>query len=315
MRNNRSFKRALVTGGAGFIGSHIAELLLRRGLEVTVVDDLSTGSVLNIPPGARFYQGSLLEEGLLREALNGVDVVFHNAARVSIRNSFEDAYRDAETNILGTISLLKESGRARIMRFINASSMAVYGKDAQVPIREDSPAHPASPYGCGKLAGEMYSSIMSGHWGFDSITLRYFNTFGPRQAYTPYVGVITIFVKNLLQGRPPVIFGDGEQKRDFVYAGDVAEANLLAMDSKVKSGVFNIGTGKGTSVNEIAGILIKRLSPGLKPVYAPLKPGEPGNSVADISAAGKRLAFSPRHSLKDKIDEVISWRKTALTGR
>lgn len=315
MRNNRSFKRALVTGGAGFIGSHIADLILRRGLEVIVLDDLSTGSVLNIPPGARFYQGTLLEEGLLREALNGVDVVFHNAARVSIRNSFEDAYRDAETNILGTISLLKESGRAGIKRFINASSMAVYGKDAQVPLSEDSPAHPVSPYGCGKLAGEMYSSLMSGHWGFDSITLRYFNTFGPRQAYTPYVGVITIFVTNLLQGRPPVIFGDGEQKRDFVYAGDVAEANLLAMDSKVKSGVFNIGTGKGTSVNEIAGILIKRLSPGLKPVYAPPQPGEPGNSVADISAAGKRLAFAPRHSLKDKIDEVISWQKTALTGR
>lgn len=302
-----SFKRALVTGGAGFIGSHIAELLLRQGLEVTVLDDLSTGSVLNIPPGARFYQGSLLEDAILRESLSGVDVVFHNAARVSIRNSFDGAREDAETNILGTIELLKESGRAKIRKFIFASSMAVYDGDAEVPIHEERRLLPVSPYGCSKYSGELYTALLSGHMGFDSIVLRYFNTFGPRQAFTPYVGVVTIFITNLLKGKPPVIFGDGRQTRDFVHVGDVAAANVLAMESDIRHGVFNIGSGKGTSVNEVAGMLIERLSPGVRPVYAPPQPGEPRDSVADITEAGKKLGFKPRFTLRDKIDEVIGW--------
>lgn len=303
--NNRKFEKALVTGGAGFIGSHIASRLRKAGMAVAVIDDLSMGSLDNLPSGVEFHHGSILDPEAMKKALKGVDVVFHNAAKVSIRNSFDDIYGDTETNVLGTVNVLREAGRAGIKKFIFASSMAVYGEGASLPVTEDGALEPISPYGAGKLAAEAYVAQLAKYYGFESVVLRYFNTYGPGQTLTPYVGVITIFINSLLQGRPPMVFGSGEQVRDFVYVGDVAEANMLAMKSAVNGAVVNVGTGRGTSVNDIASLLISRLGPGLEPVRAPLPMGEPKDSVADITRAKRLLGFEPNTRVEHAITEVI----------
>lgn len=299
------YKKALVTGGAGFIGSHIAKRLVTAGIEVAVIDDLSMGKRENLPEGVEFFHGSILDRNVLRQSLSGVDVVLHNAARVSIRNSFDDIYGDTETNVLGTVNVLREAGKAGIKKFIFASSMAVYGGRARLPVAEEGPLEPISPYGAGKLAGEMYVRQLSRYYGFESIVLRYFNTYGPGQTLTPYVGVITIFINNLMQNRPPLIFGTGEQVRDFVYVGDVAEANMLAMARPINGAVINVGTGKGTSVNEIAGLLLNKMWLGLEPVYASLPLGEPKDSVADITRARRLLGFDPQTRLEHAICAVV----------
>lgn len=301
----RSYGKALVTGGAGFIGSHIARRLKALGMEVAVIDDLSMGKLENLPDGVEFHHGSILDAGLMKKALKGVSVVFHNAAKVSIRNSFDDICGDTETNVLGTVNCLREAGKAGIKKFIFASSMAVYGDRARLPVAEDGVLEPISPYGAGKLAGEMYVRQLARYYGFESVVLRYFNTYGPGQTLTPYVGVITIFINNLLQGRPPMVFGTGSQVRDFVYVGDVAEANMLAMTSSVDGAVVNVGSGRGTSVNDIAKLLISRLGQGLEPLRAPLPLGEPRDSVADITRARNLLGFNPLTRVEYAINEVI----------
>lgn len=306
------YRKALVTGGAGFIGSHIAERLISAGMDVTVIDDLSVGRIENMPKGARFYRASILDPSVVSKSLEGVDVVFHNAARVSIRNSFEDAVKDTETNVLGTVSLLKECARAGIKKFIYASSMAVYGSGAALPLVEDSGLSPESPYGTGKLAGESYLRQISGHCGFEGVVLRYFNTYGPRQTFTPYVGLITIFITRLLQGKPPVIFGQGTQIRDFVHVRDVAEANLQAMIKANHGAVINVGTGVGTSVVEIAGLLLNKLAPEIDPLFAPIPPGEPIDSVADVSTMARILGFVSTRRLSEMLGEVIEEKKTLM---
>jgi UDP-glucose 4-epimerase len=299
------YKKALVTGGAGFIGSHIAGRLKKIGMEVAVIDDLSMGKAINLPSGVEFHHKSILDRNALKEALDGVDVVFHNAARVSIRNSFDDIYGDTETNVLGTVNVLREAGKAGIKKFIFASSMAVYGDRARLPVAEDAVLEPISPYGAGKLASEMYVRQLSRYYGFEGVVLRYFNTYGPGQTCTPYVGVITIFINNLLQGRPPMVFGTGEQVRDFVHVKDVAEANILAMTRALDGAVINIGTGRGTSVNEMAGLLLTKLGMDMEPVRAPLPLGEPRDSVADITRARRLLGYDPQTRIEHVIGEVI----------
>ena len=301
------FRKALVTGGAGFIGSHLAERLCAEGVETTVLDDLSVGRRENVPRGARFVEGSILDDRAVDDALDGVEVVFHNAARVSIRNSFDDVMSDTETNVLGTVNLLRRSGRAVIKRFIYASSMAVYGTDAALPLKESSVLEPISPYGTGKLAGELYGRQLGAFYGFDACALRYFNTFGPRQTFTPYVGVITIFTQRLLAGKPAVIFGTGDQVRDFVHVSDIVEANMRAARQMAHGSVVNVGTGKGRSVGEIATMLREKIYPSCMPVYADPPDGEPGSSIADTEQIKRQLGFVPDVRLEDAIDEVIEW--------
>lgn len=308
------YKKALITGGAGFIGSHIARRLLELGMEVSIIDDLSMGKLMNIPKGAVFYHGSILDQIALREAFEGVDIVFHNAAKVSIRNSFENVSTDAEVNLFGTIEVLKEAGRKKIKKIIYASSMAVYGNNQELPIKETNAADPSSPYGVSKFAGEKYTRLMADYYGFESVILRYFNTYGPMQTLTPYVGVITIFISNLLNGKPPVIFGSGGQVRDFISVYDITEANMLAMSKSVNGRTFNIGTGIGTSVNAIADILIKKIDPKVKPLYVSAPIGEPMDSVADITEAKSALGFEPKRKLSESIDAVVDWNRSALSG-
>jgi UDP-glucose 4-epimerase len=304
------YKRALVTGGAGFIGSHLVERLLREGLDVTVLDNLSVGKRSNVPPEASFILGDVRDAAIVGAVVSGADVVFHLAARVSIRASVAGFWEDADTNLMGTLNVLRACVSRKARKLIYASSMAVYADAlSPEPLPESYSAQPISPYGIAKLASERYALLAGAQSGFDVVCLRYFNTYGPRQAFTPYVGVITIFIQRLLRGEPPIIFGDGEQHRDFVYVGDVVEASCLAMLNDIKGEVFNIGSGKGTSVNHIASLLCQRLRPDISPEYAPEHPGELHNSVADIRKAQKLLGFQPQASLEDKIDEVISWQR------
>ncbi len=309
------YKKALVTGGAGFIGSHIVQRLVDLGIEVSVIDDLSMGRVENLAKGVRFFHGNILDTGLLKRALHGVEVVFHNAARVSIRNSFDAIYDDAETNVIGTVNLLKESGLSGIKKFIYASSMAVYSDGQSGVLGEEHQKRPASPYGVSKLAGEMYTERMAAHYGFQNIVLRYFNTFGPKQTLTPYVGVITIFINNLLAGKAPVIYGDGSQVRDFIFVEDIAQANILAMQGPTNNRAVNVGTGKGTSVAEVARMLIDKINPGIEPEYAAAPEGEPKDSIALVSAAKDLLGFEAKFTLKDKIDTVIEWNRISAEKR
>lgn len=306
------YKKALVTGGAGFIGSHIAKKLVKMGIKVVVIDNLSMGNMKNVPPEADFVKGDILDKELVKKLLSGVDIVFHEAAVVSIRISTKEFYNDANNNLMGTLSVLEACRGSSVKKIVYASSMAVYG-DSTAPslLNEDYIKSPISPYGISKLAGEMYCLNIGKLLNIDVVALRYFNTYGPAQAFTPYVGVITIFINRLLSGKSPVIFGDGEQRRDFVHVDDIVQANIKAMESDVRGESFNVGTGIDTSVNEIAALLCKRINPGIKPVYDAPQPGELRNSIADISKAKSILKFSPGgFTLKDRIDEIIEEKKS-----
>ena len=301
----------LVTGGAGFIGSHLVEALLEKGYAVHVIDDLSMGKRENVPSEARFYKGNILDAPLVEQALEGVDKVVHLAARVAIRDSLAHFCEDAQTNLMGTLQVLHQACKRKVKKFIFASSMAVYG-DSRLPdpVSETSAQDPISPYGLSKLAAEKYVHLLARQFDLPAICLRYFNVFGPRQTFTPYVGVITIFIRALQKGEPPNIFGDGDQQRDFIYVGDIARATLLALESDVRGEVFNVGTGRGTSVKEIADLLTQKLRPGLEPRFQPPQPGEIRHSIADTSKIRRMLRFRPDHGLEEKIDEVIAWNRT-----
>jgi UDP-glucose 4-epimerase len=310
--------RVLVTGGAGFIGHHLAHALVRRGVAVTVLDDLSVGRRENVPSEARFVHGDIRDPGAVGAALEGVDAVLHQAAVVSIRASVEHFVRDAEVNLMGTLHLLQRMAERPIRRAVLASSMAVYADSPRPePLPETAPREPIAPYGVAKLAAERYWLLMGERTGIPATVLRYFNTYGPNQTFTPYVGVITIFIQRLLAGRPPVIFGDGEQRRDFIHVDDVVAANLAvldAADTAVAGRVFNVGTGHATSVNEIAAGLIAVLAPGTQPEHAPAQPGEMRNAIADVSAIHRALGWAPRRVTVDFADVVVFWKSRMRNG-
>lgn len=304
------YRKALVTGGAGFIGSRLARALLAHGIDVTVLDDLSMGTRANVPDGARLLVGNVCSQDDLAQALEGAEIVFHEAARVSVRASVKEFYQDAETNFMGTLNLLRCCGGSSVRKLVFASSMAVYAEgDAQRGIREDHPTEPISPYGIAKLAAEKYCLQLAREMGIDCHVLRYFNTFGPGQTFTPYVGVITIFIRRLLQGQQPDIFGDGEQRRDFVHVDDIVAANMLCMRSALPAGVFNVGTGRATSVNELSALLCARIHPAVTPRHLPAQPSELRHSIADIGRIAAQLGFAPTATLEGRIDEVIAYHR------
>jgi UDP-glucose 4-epimerase len=295
---------ALVTGGAGFIGSHLCRRLLAQGARVTVLDNLSVGRREVVPEGARFVHGDIRDESAVRQALDGVDAVFHLAARVTVRGSFEHFHEDLDTNVMGTATLLRALDPASVTRFVLASSMAVYAESRTPdPINEAHPTAPLSPYGAGKLAAETVArQVLEGRIPFTA--LRYFNTFGPGQTYTPYVGVITIFITKLLRGEAPVIFGDGEQQRDFVHVDDIAAGTAAAATGA--PGIYNLGTGRGTTLNALAALLTARIAPSLSPHHAPAQPGELRYSIADIAAARRHLGYEPSRTIAADVDAVIA---------
>ncbi|HUW55740.1 MAG TPA: NAD-dependent epimerase/dehydratase family protein [Planctomycetota bacterium] len=297
--------RCLVTGGAGFIGSHIVELLLEDpGNEVVVVDNLMTGSRDNVSGGCTFIQADICSRSALREAMKDVDVVFHNAAFVSIRGSFAGLHNELYTNCLGTLAVFEEAARARVRKVIFASSMAVYGEALLVTVAEESPTLPLSPYGLSKLRGEMVLRTLAGRCGFEHVILRYFNTYGTRQTPSDYVGVMTTFIRRALLGEPITVYGDGRQTRDFVHVRDVAQANLLAMKSGV-TGTFNIGSGHELSINQLADMVLEMVG-GAK-FYEPAPPGEILCIRADIRRARDVLGYNPRGDIRVVLGELVDW--------
>ena len=299
-----TFRHALVTGGAGFIGSRLSRALLQQGRQVTVLDNLSVGRREVVPEGARFVGGDIRDEAAVADALSGIDCVFHLAAQVTIRGSFDRFYEDLDTNVMGTACLLRAVDPAAVKWFVLASSMAVYADAATPdPIDEHHPTQPLSPYGIGKLAAEGVGRQILGSRGIPFTALRFFNTFGPGQTYTPYVGVITIFVTRLLRGEPALIFGDGEQQRDFVHVDDIVAGTMAAPGRT--PGTYNLGSGRGTTLKDLARVLTERIAPALRPEHAPAPAGELRFSIADTTAARAALDYRPTRSIENDLDGVI----------
>ena len=297
--------RYLVTGGSGFIGSHIAELLLALpDADVVVLDNLSVGLRENVPDAAVFVQGDICDPLTVRQVMAGVDVVFHEAAFVSIRGSFTRLHDDFATNGLGTLTVFEEAARANVRKVVFASSMAVYGNPATVVVSEQTPAAPNSPYGLSKLRGEMMLRMFAETHGFEAVALRYFNTFGTRQTPSDYVGVMTTFIRQALTGVPLTVYGDGNQTRDFIHVGDVARANVLAAADGV-SGVFNVGTGIELSVNALAARVLDVVGGSVE--HHPAPPGEIPRIRADIRLATNALAFEPYGDLGQLMPHVVAY--------
>lgn len=306
------FKNALITGGAGFIGSHLSRALLENGLNVTIIDNLSTGKKGNIPTGAEFIEGDILDLDLLVKTMleYDIEIVFHEAARVAIRDSLKNFIADAQANIIGTANVLSACSKSKIKKLVYASSMAVYADSLKPePIREDYKLEPISPYGISKLACEKYCMTLTKQMDISCSILRYFNTYGIGQQYTPYVGVITIFINRLKEGKDIEVFGDGNQSRDFVHVSDIVNANLLAMASNNSYGIFNIGTSNATTVNDLARLIRDKINPDAKIIHKPKQPGELVNSIADITCAKERLGFEPKRVFAENIDNIIEFDK------
>lgn len=286
-------RRALVTGGAGFIGHHLVRALLAAGHDVTVLDDLSLGTRDRVPPEARLVVGDVRDPAALDRALDGVGHVFHLAAIVSVRASVSGFVRDADVNLLGTLRLLEAMHGRDVETAMLASSMAVYADGAGSRLGEDHPARPASPYGVAKLAAEQYWHLLTPALGARGTVLRFFNTYGSGQTPSPYVGVITHFTERILRGEPPRIYGDGEQRRDYVHVDDIVAATTAVLSRDVAGATLNVGTGRATTVNEVARVLLEQLDSDLEPVHVDAVPGELRDAVADISAAEQALGYRP----------------------
>jgi UDP-glucose 4-epimerase len=305
-------KHALVTGGAGFIGSHLVDALIGQGSRVTVIDNLSTGRKENLQeagPGLDFQEGDIRDRDLLKKLMDGVDVVFHQAAVVSVPLSVAQPLTSAEVNEMGTLAVLETARQAGCRQVVLASSSAVYGDDPQLPKREEMGLRPLSPYAVQKLVGEYYAGLYGTLYGLETACLRYFNVFGPRQdPSSPYSGVISIFMDRAVAGRAPVIYGDGEQTRDFVYVQDVVAANLRAATEKAAAGcVFNIGTGHTITVNGLWQSVAKLAGVALSPEYQAARDGDILHSVAAIDAARQHLGFAPEVSFEDGLARTYNW--------
>lgn len=303
-----AFQSACVTGGAGFIGSRLACRLLERGLQVTVLDNLTTGRRENIPAGVRFVEGDILISADCERALENCDVLFHLAARVAIRSSFDYVVEDTMCNVVGTASVLRTAVRVgSIKRIISASSMGVYADSPNpIPIAESHPTSPVSPYGISKLALEQLTHQMGSSAGLESVVLRLFNTYGPGQRYSPYVGVITIFINKLSSGERPTIFGDGQQARDFVHVDDVVSGFLGAMDSSCSKETINIGSGVAHTVEQVYRAVAAALGSNVQPLYSPRVPGELRNSIASIEKARRLLHYVPKYVFENTLPTVVT---------
>jgi nucleoside-diphosphate-sugar epimerase len=302
----------LVTGGAGFIGSHIAEELAAKGFFVRVLDNFLTGKEENIASfldGIELLRGDIRDLDLCREALEGIDYVLHQAALPSVPRSVEDPLLTTAINIEGTLNILLASKDASVKKVVFASSSSVYGDDEHLPKKEGLEGNPLSPYAVTKLAGEKYCQVFSEIYGLPTVCLRYFNVFGPRQdPFSQYAAVIPNFIMRLLSGEPLLIHGDGEQSRDFTYVANVVEANLQAAQADDVSGqVLNLGNGVQTSVNALAETLMELMQKDIEPVHDEERPGDVRHSFADISKAESLLDYAPRVSLEDGLLKTIEW--------
>lgn len=330
-------KAVVVTGGAGFIGSHLAEELLKRRWKVIIIDDLSTGKLENIKRllepschseprrvGAKnlvssqskahqrqesgnrveFVHGSITDLPLVKDVFRGIDYVFHQAAIPSVPRSIEDPQATHDANITGTLNVLLAAKDNKVKKVIYASSCAIYGDTPTLPETEDMLPNPQSPYAVTKLAGEYYCQVFHQVYGLPTVCLRYFNVYGARQdPSSQYAAVIPAFIQKVLDGRPPIVFGDGKQTRDFIFVKDVVDANILAAQSDA-TGVYNIGRGERVSINRLAELVIKLIGNKVAPIHREPRPGDIRHSLADISRA-RQFGYSPKYNLEAGLREII----------
>jgi UDP-glucose 4-epimerase len=304
--------KILVTGGAGFIGSHLAETLVASGHRVRVIDDLSGGHRRNLHAvrgDVEFLKGDCADPAAARRAVKGMEVVFHQAAMPSVARSVEDPGRSHRHNATATVTLLDAARRAGVRRVVYAGSSSVYGDSPELPKREDMPPRPLSPYGVEKLTGEHYLRVFAHLFGMETLTLRYFNVFGPRQdPGSPYSGVISRFATALLARRKPVIFGDGEQSRDFTYVADAVQANLRALDARGLGGQsLNVACGRRVSLNELLKVMAAGAGRPAEAVRRKPRAGDIRHSLADLTLVRKTLGYRPRVPLAEGIRLTLDW--------
>ena len=311
----------LVTGGAGFIGSNIAEALAERGDKVRVLDNLSTGFRRNFEDLGitDFVEGDVSDPEVVAKAVAGIDVVYHQAALASVPRSVEKPMDTNEACVTGTLNVLNESRKANVKRVIYAASSSAYGDQPFMSKRESDLPSPLSPYAVAKLAGEFYCQAFYQTYGLETVCIRYFNVFGPRQdPASPYSAVIPIFITALLEGRQPVIYGDGEQTRDFTFIRNVVHGNLLAAEApadKVAGKKFNVANGKTVSLNSMLAQLNELLGTDVQPKFEPARVGDVRDSLADISAARKCLGYEPQVSFEDGLKQSIEFYRSLLVGK
>jgi nucleoside-diphosphate-sugar epimerase len=300
----------LVTGGAGFIGSHLAEALLHRGHTVRIADDLSTGKASNIPSGEiEFVQGDLADLAFATTVVNGIDVVLHQAAIPSVPRSIDDPVRSHRANVDATFNVLVAAREARVRRVVFAGSSSEYGDTPTLPKQEDMPVNPLSPYALQKVIGEQYLQQFTRHYGLETVSIRYFNVFGPRQdPSSPYSGVISLFIRALLDGRQPMFHGDGEQTRDFTYVANVVDGVLRAAETPGIAGeIFNVATGKRISLRQLLASLQQLLGTSIEPGFGPPRAGDVRDSQADIGKAERLLGYKPTVGFEEGLKRTVEW--------
>jgi nucleoside-diphosphate-sugar epimerase len=304
----------LITGGAGFIGSHLAEELVRRGQRVRVVDSLITGKRQNLAhlPSVEFVQGDLADPGVAREAMHGVEYVLHQAAIPSVPRSVEDPVTSNRANIDASVNLLVAARDAGVRRVVYAGSSSAYGNSPTLPKVETMPTAPLSPYALQKLVAEQYCQMFTTLYGLETVTIRYFNVFGPRQdPSSPYSGVISLFISALCEGRQPIIYGDGEQTRDFTYVANVVDGVLRALEAPSASGeVINVATGGRITLNQLFRTIRDLVGSNVEPIYKAPRAGDVRDSQADISKARQMLGYEPTASFEDGLARTVEWYRT-----
>lgn len=303
--------KALVTGGAGFIGSNLVKQLLVDGHQVTVLDNLSSGYLSNLSPFAEvnFIEGDIRDESAVAKAIAGVEVVFHLAASVGNKRSIDHPLLDADINVMGTLKVLEAARKAGVRKIVASSSAGIFGELKTLPIKEDHPVEPDTPYGSSKLCMEKECLAYAKLFNIEAVCLRYFNVYGPNQRFDAYGNVIPIFAFKMLRGEMLTIFGDGEQTRDFINVRDVVQANIKAAMAHGVSGAFNTGSGDRITINGLVGLLEN--ASGIKPwrENGMPRPGDVRHSLADISAAREAYGFNPVVSLAEGLAEYMAWAK------
>ena len=307
-------RKVLVTGGGGFIGSNLVRRLLKEGNNVTVLDNFMSGYRSNLDPfpAVRLIEGDIRDKTVVEIAMEGAEVVFHLAASVGNKRSIDQPIIDAEINVLGTINVLEAARKAGVRKIVASSSAGIFGELKTMPIKEDHPIEPDSPYGCTKLCEEKLCLSYAKLYDIEAVCLRYFNVYGPNQRFDAYGNVIPIFVFRMLRNESLLIYGDGEQTRDFVHVDDVVQANIKAADTIGVSGAFNIASSTRVTINRLVEMIIKDNNNAIKIEHGSERPGDVRHSLADISLAHKSIGYSPSVNLESGIKEYVEWAKKAL---